>query len=75
MTAEREGEQATRGPLWKRLLGWAGGAVLAALLLLAALRVFIPPVPPGQSAPEGHFDAPCAVCHIVTHAVDEAADR
>jgi hypothetical protein len=45
--------------------------VLVALLLFAMVRLFIPTIPPGQTAPEDHFGRPCAACHLVIEDAEE----
>lgn len=57
-------------PLGKRVLGWVAITFVAALLLFASLRVFIPPVAPGQTPPEEHFGGRCVVCHIVSNSIE-----
>ena len=46
------------------------GVLAGALLLWGVLHVMISPVNPAQEAPDGHVDAPCALCHIVSEGVD-----
>lgn len=45
--------------------------VLVALLLFAMVRLFIPTIPPEQTAPEDHFGRPCAACHLVIEGAEE----
>lgn len=63
---ERSGTGAAR-----RVLGAVVGTVLVLVLLLAAVRVFVPTVPPEQAVPEGHFGEPCIACHFVVDGAEE----
>ena len=55
----------------RRVLGTGVGIVLVLVLLLAAVRVFVPTIPPGQAVPEGHFGEPCIACHFVVDGAEE----
>lgn len=47
-----------------------GFVVIALVLAAASIRVFIPPISPGQAAPAGHFPGSCGACHMIVKSVE-----
>lgn len=64
------GERSRTGAA-RRVLGAVVGIVLVLVLALAAVRVFVPTIPPDQAVPEGHFGEPCIACHFVIEGAEE----
>jgi len=55
---------AASGSPARRAAAWFLAVVLIPVLVLGAVRFFIPTISPEQPQPAGHYFQPCATCHL-----------